>query len=95
MSVSSTELQNKNTGEQDENIRPDADFKEHCRDQDKNKDNSNEEVGTDFTSIDELSSDGSASAFEGTEAIDSHEQDINLKRKAEQLKNDPSGRSNY
>ena len=48
-----------------------------------------------ITNVDELSSDGSASAFEGTESIDSHQQDLDLERKAEQLKNDPSGRSNY
>ncbi|RYY17757.1 MAG: hypothetical protein EOO04_24980 [Chitinophagaceae bacterium] len=47
------------------------------------------------TSLDELMSDGSASAFEGTESIDSHDEDLNLRRKEEQLKNDPSGRSNY
>jgi hypothetical protein len=47
------------------------------------------------TNADELCSDGSASAFEGTESIDSHDNDISIKRKEEQLRNDPSGRSNY
>jgi hypothetical protein len=47
------------------------------------------------TNVGEIVSDGSASAFEGTESIDSHDQDITVRRKNEQLKNDPSGRSNY
>ncbi|HTE27422.1 hypothetical protein [Flavitalea sp.] len=47
------------------------------------------------TNVDELMSDGSASAFEGTESIGSREQDLDIKRKEEQLKNDPSGRRNY
>ncbi|MHA4847458.1 hypothetical protein ACX0G7_25055 [Flavitalea antarctica] len=47
------------------------------------------------TTGDEISSDGSASAFEGTEAIDSHDQDDALSREKDRLDNDPSGRSNY
>lgn len=49
----------------------------------------------DPTGIDELASDGSASAFEGTESIDSKELDRQLQRKQDMLRNDPSGRSNY
>ena len=44
---------------------------------------------------DEIRSDGSASAFERTESISAIDQDEELKRKAEVLKNDPSGRSDY
>jgi hypothetical protein len=81
---------------QKENTSHDRILGEDCPDKTGYKENSSdEEVRISFTSIDELSSDGSASAFEGTESIDSHEQDMNFKRKAEQLKNDPSGRSNY
>jgi len=47
------------------------------------------------TTGDEIYSDGSASAFEGTEAIDSHDLDDALSREKDQLDNDPSGRSNY
>jgi hypothetical protein len=44
---------------------------------------------------DELISDGSASAFEGTEAIDSHDEDLAIEKKNHQPANDPSGRSYY
>jgi len=47
------------------------------------------------TSLEELSSDGSASAFEGTEAIDSKDEDLSSQRKAAVPESDPSGRSDY
>ena len=108
MSNNSIQPQNKNTGVPDECTRLPKILKQEINpgeSKNKSKTSDGTEVNNDqfkireqegvSTNVDELSSDGSASAFEGTESIDSHEQDMDLNRKKEQLKNDPSGRSNY
>jgi len=45
----------------------------------------------------EIISDGSASAFEGTEAVDSDEMTVNIKKKDkdQETSGNPSGQSNY